>query len=254
MISKSSNDSVSGFKAFMVTKVGFMQDFVSDSPSEQSLLSENRALRNMNLKMSEQIIRSRKALLENEKLKKIIAFKETFGKQLIPTKIIGKNKVSINNYLTISAGNQDSVKRGMPVRTDLGLVGQVILVTEKYSIVEPVKNKNFKVAVTIVESSASGYAQWDGSNFYLKNISETIEVNPGDLVVTSNYSNLFPSGIPYGKVKSVAQAQNSMFWEIVIDPHVNFAALWQVFVVKEIRDSVRTNMISEIEKRQKLLN
>ena len=254
LITKSNNDSVSGFKAFMLTRVGIFQEFISVSTSEQSIESENRALRKMNLNLSDKLVRSRKSSVENEKLRRIIAFKQTFEKEVIPAEIIGKNRVNINDYLTISVGLKDSVKRGMPVRTDIGLVGQIILVTEKYSLVEPIKNKNVKVAVSIVEASVSGYAEWNGKDFLLKNISETIDIHPGDFIVTSNYSNLFPANIPYGKVKSVTTAKNSMFWEIIIDVNVDFATLSQVFVIKEVRDTNRVNMISELERRQKIFN
>ena len=255
MISEGNTSSIGGFKAFVISKVGLFQDYFSFISKTGSLENENKALRELNLKLSTELIKSRKATVENEKLRGIIGFEETFVKEIKPVEVIGTTTIGFMNFLTINAGQKDSLQIGMPVRTDAGLVGVVSITSKNYSLIELIKNKDVKVAVKVIRPALQGILEWDGSNnFKLQNIPETYDIKVGDVLVTSNFSNTYPENIPIGTVRSVKQKKNSLFLDINIDTYVDFNTLTHVFIVNEIPDPERVKLVEELINRIQLFN
>lgn len=255
MISEGNTSNIGGFKAFVISKVGLFQDYFSFISKTGSLENENKALRELNLKLTTELIKSRKATVENEKLRGIIGFKETFVKDIKPVEVIGTTTIGFMNFLTINAGEKDSLQIGMPVRTDAGLVGVVSIISKNYALIELIKNKDVKVAVKVIRPALQGILEWDGSNnFKLQNIPETYDIKVGDVLVTSNYSNTYPENIPIGTVRSVKQKKNSLFLDINIDTYVDFNTLTHVFIVNEIPDPERVKLVEELIDRIQLFN
>ena len=83
---------------------------------------------------------------------------------------------------------------------------------------------------------------YDGiQNLILRNVPKNADVNSGDLVITSEYSNIFPSGIPVGYVYEIGNLDN-LFKKVVIQPAVNFITLEEVFIIKHEPSKERMNL------------
>ena len=88
--------------------------------------------------------------------------------------------------------------------------------------------------------SGCQHHQWDGGeHLSLRNVAKTLDVQVGDVVVTSEYSALYPAGIKIGVVSKTSQAPGALFQTIEISPSVDFSRLEQVFVVVHSPDSER---------------
>jgi rod shape-determining protein MreC len=248
LISTSNTDKITGFKSLVISTFGGMQIAIFGSGNSASLKNENIALREMNLRLSRELIKNREAKSENQRLRSIIGFKETFQKDIVPAEVIGVLEYNNRYYITLNTGSIDSIQKGMPVRTDAGLVGVLHELTSDYAIVETLINRNVKVAVKDVRSGVYGMLEWEGAeNFRLKNIPESYDIKVGDLLITSNYSNKYPEGIPVGTVSSVNNDLTSLFLDINVDIAVDFKLLSQVFIVREIPDPERIKLIEELE-------
>lgn len=253
LISIGNVSQIGGFRAVLIGTVGNLQQLFSWIPNPQALRNENRALRELNIQLSGEVIRMREAAIENNRLRRMIEFKQTTNYPLIPADVVGKSVVEMRNFLTLNRGRKDSVLFGMPVRTDAGLVGTVIGVSENYSIVELITNRNVKISARIIRTGIDGIAVWDGStNFVLNNIPESFDVTQGDYVATSEYSNKYPSGIPFGEISAVLEDPSSLFKKITIQPFANINSLEQVFIVKYQPDPERIQLIERVEEHLKM--
>lgn len=247
LISTSNTNKISGFKAYLITGLSRVQFLINGAGNTGSLKNENKALRDMNLQLSRELIKNRKAKFENERLRAIIGFRETYYKEIEPAEVIGISEYNGRYFITLNVGSLDSIRMGMPVRTDAGLVGMIIKVSGDYAIVETLLNRNVKVAVKDIRSGVHGILEWEGSeNFLLKNIPESYDVKPGDLLITSNFSNKYPEGIPVGEVITVKNDLSSLFLKIRVETQVDFNLLSQVFIVKEVPDPERIELIKSI--------
>lgn len=205
---------------------------------------ENQSLRDVNMSLMEEVLELRRLRQENEELRRLIGFrrKGTYP-PLFPAEIIGKNFSVGQNTITIDAGENDSVRFGMPVINEDGLVGRVIATSSRYSIVQLAINRGFRATAKVMRSRVDGILAWkDGESLLLQNIWKTADVVVGDTVVTSEYSNVFPPDIPVGIIRSIGPGEGGLFSRIEVSPYVKFSTLERVFVIRYRASRERTEL------------
>lgn len=255
LISLGDASKIGGFRAFIIASIGKMQDIFAWVPNPAALRSENQALRELNLQLSSEVIKMRSALIENNRLRSMLQLKDTSSVKLIPAEVVNKTNVQMRSYITINKGEQDGIAEGMAVRTDGGLVGEIVATTRKYSLVELLNNRHVKISAKILRNQIEGIVAWEGGQYLImKNIPTSFEVYPGDVIVTSNYSVKYPHNLPIGKVLRIEKEQGSLFHRIIVEPYANFAGLEQVFVIEQVVDSEVFQLTKEIEERIKSRN
>jgi rod shape-determining protein MreC len=248
LISLGDVSKIGGYRTFIIGSLGWIESIFSIVPNPGALKSENDALRTLNLQLSNEVTRMRYALLENKRLRDTFGLKEIQDKSYIASEVVGQSSIQLRRYLTLNKGKREGINRGMAVRNDAGLVGIIMDATDNYSLVELIANREIKVAGKDSRSDYTGIVTWDGSdNFLFKNIPKSYDVKAGDTITTSNYSNKYPPYIPIGYVKVVEDDPSDLFQHIVIKPFANFALLEEVFIIKEIQDVERNELIKQID-------
>jgi rod shape-determining protein MreC len=141
---------------------------------------------------------------ENQKLKQLLGYIESEKRKGIAAPIIGRSADHWWEQVTIGRGSKDGIKEGFIVMTTGGLIGRIIHVTPNTSRVLLVTDPSSRVGVIIGRSRFMGYIRGQGNNRAVMQFFEKVpDVKKGDLVSTSAISELFPSGLPVGKVESV---------------------------------------------------
>jgi rod shape-determining protein MreC len=232
LIFNNDNTQIRFLRAFAIGFVGTLQSGVSAVPNVFELQNENKYLREKNIELANEVASLKEAKLENIRLSKLLTLKDKNILGVIPAKIVNKSLVQTRNTITINAGENDSIKVNMPVVTDDGLVGKIVGVSKNYSIAQILYNKDLRISAKVQRSRVDGIFTYDGvGNLVLTNVPKAADVNPGDLIITSEYSNLFPGGIPLGTVLETGNLDN-LFKKITVKPSVNFNILEEIFVVK----------------------
>ncbi len=224
------NSQLRHVRALAVGTVGFFQSAISSVPNVFTLESENRHLGEVNVNLADEVNQLREARLENLRLRSMIALKETSTVHLIAGKVVGKNLNLLRNTLTLNVGENDGVHPGMPVVTGEGLAGRVVSTSGGYAIVQSVLNLDFRSSAKDQRSRVDGIVAWDGHELTLSNVAKTLDVQPGDAIVTSEYSNAFPSGLKLGVIASVEAIPGSLFKRVLVTPSVDFVRLEEAFV------------------------
>ncbi|GAB1370900.1 rod shape-determining protein MreC [Candidatus Kapaibacterium sp.] len=241
---------IGGFRTVIIGSMAWMQGAFSWIPNPKALQNENRALRELNLELSTEVTKMRTALIENERLRKLIDFREKGTDSLVTAEIVGKSSIELRNYVVINKGNEAGILQGMSVRTDAGLVGNIVGTSENYSLVEMINNRNVKVSAKVQRTGITGIITWSGGEYFLlNNIPTSFDIVKGDVILTSEFSNKYPSDVPFGIVHKVTDEKNSLFFNILIKPYVNLASVEQVFVVMKVFDEERNRILQDMEKR-----
>lgn len=236
------NDSsqIRALRSFSLATVGFLQETFSFIPNFFDLQRENKVLRELNLSLTDEVSRLREGRLENLRLRRLLDLKERGEYRYLSANVIGKTLQLLRNTVTLDLGESDGVKVNMPVVTDRGLAGRVIATSSNYAIAQLLLNKDLRVSAKIQRSRSDGIIRWEGgSSLILQDVVKTSDVQPGDVVLTSEYSSLFPPGIKIGIVSSTRQVPGSLFQAIEVVPSVDFSRLEEVFVVPVVPDSNR---------------
>ncbi len=239
-----------GFRTVVGGGLGIVHRLFAFVPNPYALSIENSTLREINYSLSREVIRSRKVLLENERLRGMMNIKEKIQIPMVFAEIIGHRLSEMNTYLTINVGTKNGIQEAMPVITERGVVGYVFSTSDHYAIVKTIMNRDIKIAVKIERTRLNGLLVWEGGNkMLLTKVVKSEDVQVGDILVTSGYSTLFPADFHIGRVIEVQNEDNSVFKRIIVEPTVNFGTAEEVYVLQMTVNEERHKIEEALEKR-----
>ena len=172
--------------------------------------------------------------------------------QYFDAKIISNSVFLQQNYIVLHRGSVQGIVPNMAVVGTDGLIGTVISVSENMSIVMSLLHRQSKVIAVLKKGSGLGEVSWDGKDphfLVLSKIPKTIVVKKGDTVVSSPYSDKFPSGLPIGYVEKIDQDQETNTYKLKIRTAVDFYAVQHAYIVKNLlqeeMDQLKSTLIKE---------
>lgn len=158
--------------------------------------------------------------------------------------VISRNIGYWHNKITIDKGTYNGVEKDMVVINSKGLIGKVIKSSTFTSDIRLIttSDTNNKISVHISNGSNNLYGlinSYDYNNnvLELEGISNTKDVNIGDLVYTSGLGGIFPSGILIGKVTEITTDSYDLAKIIKVSPSVDFTDINYVSILKRKSDS-----------------
>jgi rod shape-determining protein MreC len=252
LLSMNDNKQIKQIRSYTVGLIGVAQNTLTLFPNIFKLQQENEILRQLNVSLSDEVNRLREAKIENIELRKMLHLKEETAYRLLSADVVGKSLNLLRNTITLNVGSSDSVSVNMPVITEQGIVGRIIAVSSSYSIGQILYNKDFRTSVKIQRSRVDGILVWNGGDYLLmKNVSKKQDVKVGDLVITSEYSKVFPEHLKVGLVTNVVENSINLFKDITVEPSVDFTKLEQVFIIKALPDTQLINLESKISEHKR---
>lgn len=158
--------------------------------------------------------------------------------EYIHARVIRNSVNEQNNFIVLDRGFRDGIKRHMSVVSPMGIVGVVVESAEHYSLVMSVLNSKFEITPYFYDLKTSqGVISWNGedpSMVDLEEVNRFVKVKTGMKLYTSNYSLLFPAGIPIGTIVTTSSNLKSNFHRIKIKLSTDFGQLDVVSVIKNI--------------------
>jgi rod shape-determining protein MreC len=156
----------------------------------------------------------------------------------IPAQVVNNSVNKQNNHLTLNKGSRQGVKPQMGVVSATGAVGIVKDVSENYASVISILNQNVKVSAMHKASGYFGSLSWDGLNrqhALLSDLPSHVKLMPGDTIITSGYSAVFPKGVLLGfVVVDDDDSQSGEFLLVKVELAVDFSNLENVMVVSNL--------------------
>jgi rod shape-determining protein MreC len=230
------NAQVKQIRTIATVGLGVLQNQISFIPRYFRLAEENQLLRRQNLRLADEVSRLREAKLQNLRLRQYTPIQEVSSYPVLAANVVSKNLAMLRNTMTLDIGRRHGVSETMPVVSPQGLVGIVVAVSDHYSIVNILLNSDFRVSAKNQRSRVDGIISSNGATVFLKDITMSQDVQVGDPIVTSNYSNMFPEAIRIGIVESISAPLGSLLKRIEVTPSVDFMNLEEVFVVLRTPD------------------
>jgi rod shape-determining protein MreC len=247
LLAVNDNAQIRTIRSLTVVSFGLLQDAFSVVPNYFDLRRENRVLRELNLTLADEVNRLREAKLENLRLRQLLGLQDKRQYAYVAANVIGKNLQLLRNTITLDVGEGNGVRTNMPVVTDNGLAGKIVATGGRYAVAQILLHKDIRVSAKVQRSRVDGIVRWEGGNtLKLHNVAKALDVRTGDVVITSEYSSLFPAGIRIGVVTDAHPVEGSLFQSVDIAPGVDFGRLEEVFVITTLPDSARTALESRI--------
>lgn len=151
------------------------------------------------------------------------------------------------NFITLNKGAADGIKPEMGIVDQNGVVGIVNVVGEHSSRAISLLNPGFRLSCKVKGNDAVGSLVWDGKTYreaLLEELPRHTVYNPGDTIITSGYSAVFPEGLPVGVVISPEKTIDDNFYTLRVKLLTDFTTLSIVRVI----DNSKLDEIRALEK------
>jgi len=164
--------------------------------------NQNAELKRERQAMLRRMVEAKAIFQENLQLKAVLQLREHERGTIAVGRIVGSSFNSPRRFAILSAGTNDGVKIGMPVRSPDGLVGRIIDAGALASRVLLVSDRANIVPARLLRNGIPIIAQGRGDG--------TIDVRPlevgrnpfkrGDIIISSGTGGLYPPLVPIGRV------------------------------------------------------
>lgn len=234
-------DIISPVQGFMYRIATSVSDFFQSLAGRQQMLKEYELLKERVTQLEQQLLQMDEAIRENQRLKKLLDFKEEKEHFVVEgVRITGKNPGNWFNTITIDKGSEDGIAVNMAVVNDQGLIGRVIDVGKNWATVRTIVDGQSSISAIVERTRDNGMVKGNNTLTFEDGLCRMInlpldsDVVAGDRVITSGLGEIFPKGIPIGEVIEVLDQERDMYKTAIIKPHVDFLRLEEALVIRRV--------------------
>ena len=196
------------------------------------LQKENVMLKQRIAELQKEDHQMKEMALANERLKRLLEFRETISPSVVAAEVIGQDPSSWFRSMTINKGEKDGVQKGMAVISPEGVIGQILKTSLYHSTVLLITDYNSAIDSIVQRTRAKAIVEGLGENrCLLKYLLRKEEVVVGDVVVTSGLSGNFPKGLMVGEIRKVEKRGHGVFQYAELAPSVDMTRLEEVLVI-----------------------
>jgi rod shape-determining protein MreC len=210
-------------------------DFVNNLTDINSLTAENRALREDNARLLEQISQLQGAKVENQELRRLLDVRDARPEDVfVAASVSARDQTNTRDMVLIDRGSSDGIREGMIVLTQQGsLIGSVNKVLDDNAWVTLVTDPNSAASAVVQESGAPGVVAGEGDGtLTMEFVQETADISEGDFVLTSGLGGNHPAGELIGRVVDVERTAQELFQSVRVQPLADLSKLDNVLVLE----------------------
>ncbi|ROH88699.1 rod shape-determining protein MreC [Stagnimonas aquatica] len=183
--------------------------------SYQSLLSENRQLKEEQLKQQARLLRFAALEAENRRIRQLLASSSALEEKVLIAEIVATSQDPYRHQISLNKGARDGVYLGQALVDAYGVMGQVIRVYPTGSTAMLITDPGHGIPVEINRTGLQTIARGggDGRVLSLPFLPGNADVKVGDLLVSSSLGGRFPGGYPVGEIFDVRRTTGEHFMQ-----------------------------------------
>ncbi|MBU0971187.1 MAG: rod shape-determining protein MreC [Proteobacteria bacterium] len=224
------------FQLLMTRAIGFTESIWRTYFMTVLAVKENAELKQRLSQAMEIKNRYEELEQENFRLKKFVNFTSAAPNTYVAAQVIARDPSPWFKTIMIDKGESDGLVKGYPVLVSEGIVGQIIKVSENYSRVLLITDRNSSVDALVQNSRVRGMVK--GNNEEKCTFVYALrkdEIKAGEMIVSSGLDQVFPKGLKIGRILDVEKTQSQLFQDITIETSVDFDKLEDVLVFKNVK-------------------
>lgn len=212
---------------------GFFGQFGGSGELRKQLEEKDKEI----LELRQKVIDYDKMKEENDWYAEILGLHEQHSDFTFePGRIIAVDPSGEYGNFSINAGSVNGISAGDPVVTAEGLVGVVYEVNVTSAKVRTILDPATRASATISRNGDTGttggsVALAQKGRFRLNKLERNSGAAVGDIVVTSGFGGVFPSGLSVGKIIAVTPESDGLTLYATVEPYVDLGALKNVMVI-----------------------
>jgi rod shape-determining protein MreC len=211
--------------------IGTIRDNWVNYVALQDVRAENARLKDEIASLQIDLQQERTLAQQSKTLQSLLDLKSAVQLSTTAAAVIAGGASPEFRSITIDKGTDDGFASDMAVLAPEGVVGRVILPTNRASKVQLLIDRDAAAGAVVERSRAQGVVVGTGTDrFRLDHVPGAADIQIGDRVVTSGIEGIYPKGFLIGQIESVDR-QSGEFADVVVRPAVEFSALETVLVV-----------------------
>ena len=207
------------------------QNSFSTLRERSDLAEENQRLREENALLQQENRRLSLYEEENARLAALLRVSQKYpAYETIGTSIIASNPSPWHDIFTINKGTTDNVYADMVLMSAEGVVGKIIESGATYSKAQSILDSRSSIPAMSLRTGDLGIVKGDYilmNDGYCKMeyIDGDAEIMVGDEIVTSSLSEIYPPGLPIGRIISIETEANGLTKYAIIEPFADLKHL-----------------------------
>jgi rod shape-determining protein MreC len=188
--------------------------------NQTSLLEENAQLKRERLDVSVRLQRLAALEAENNRLRAMLDSSAHVSDRVLVAEILAVDLDPYRQRFTINRGLNDSVYVGQALLDADGVVGQIVradLLTSEAVLISDADHA-LPVAINRNGLRTIVVGTGDSARLRLPYLTNSADVEQGDLLVSSGLGGVFPSGYPVGRVLEVRRQPGQSFAQVIAEP------------------------------------
>jgi rod shape-determining protein MreC len=184
------------------------------------LLAENEQLKRERLGVNFRLQRLDALEVENQRLRELLDSTAVLGHRVLIAQILAVDLDPYRQRFNLDRGLADGVYVGQALLDAAGVVGQVVEVGPLTAEAVLITDADHAVPVSVNRNGLRTIAvgTGDSSRLRLPYLTNSADIEVGDLLVSSGLGGVFPSGYPVGRVIEVRIRPGQSFAEVIAKP------------------------------------
>lgn len=221
----------------LIKAVGKVSSYVEDTIKEyvwlRQVRHENEAFKGQVAKLEQKVTDFHEAYVENLRLRRLLDFKTTLQAETLAAQVVLHDMTGWFQTLIVDKGFKDQIAPDMAVVNDEGVVGRVLDVSDRYARILLITDPGSAVDAIIQRNRVRGVLGGkDANGCILKFVRGNLDVQVGDLIISSGKDGIFPKGLRLGIVQGTIKDPVDLFQKIEVKPVVRLSALEEVLIIK----------------------
>ena len=201
--------------------------------SQKTLLEKNREFEARHLENRVQLQKLDIIEKENDRLRKLLCAIPKTTERLLISEIINVDVDPYRQLIILNKGSNNEVYQGQPIIDAQGIMGQIIHVGPLSSTAMLITDASHAIPVQVnrtgLRSIAFGSGKIDQLN--LRHLPHSVDIQVGDLLITSGLGGTFPPNFPVAIVSKVERPAGEQFSLIEAKPHAQLEKSREVLLV-----------------------
>ena len=199
----------------------------------QNFMESNHTLKREVLRLKNDLLLLDQYREENQRLRKLLGSSFVRDERKVVTEVMAVDTSPYRHQVVIDKGQIDGVYVGQPVANEKGIVGQVTFVSAHNSRVLLLTDSLSAIPVQVIRNDIRVIASGSGNmeRITLDHIPISLDIQEGDLLLTSGLGGVYPEGYPVAHVANVERDNAREFALIEAEPVVDFERLRYLLLI-----------------------
>jgi len=204
---------------------------------KSELIAANDSFRRQNQELRLQLAQADAMVKENERLRLLVGWQKQNRWNVRLARVIYRDPANWWRTVQIDLGSRNGLSNNIPVLSPEGfLIGRVSSVSLTKSHVVLIGDSNCKVPAVVENETRSqgviaGGGPFDSSFVNLSYLPSSATIKPGQRVVTSELSVIYPKGIQIGMIAEARPVESGLIQEADVKLSANLSSLEEVWVL-----------------------